>query len=250
MALFATFSYQRREGLESARELSEAYRGTTLLLADVIEHDDFYTGSHSRGVVSLSLQVADEMGVSPQQRRNVEFAALLHDVGKLAVSKEIINKDGPLSSEEWALIKVHTLDGEKMLRKIGGLFDEVGRVVRSSHENWDGSGYPDGLAGVSIPLEARIVSCCDAFNAMTTDRSYRPAMTTGEALNELRRCAGTQFDPGVAWTLIRQIEMSESRRFDPMLEPSGPLGSSSRNVSTEDFPTGTPVAKSVQSQTS
>jgi putative nucleotidyltransferase with HDIG domain len=216
-ALLGIFARQRRTGLESALELSDAYRGTTLLLADVIEHDDHYTGSHSKGVVNLSLEVAHKMGLDAHGMRNVEFAALLHDVGKLAISKEIINKEGRLSSEEWALMRLHTITGEQMLHKIGGLFDEVARLVRSSHERWDGTGYPDGLAGVAIPLESRIVSCCDAFDAMTTDRSYRPAMTTGEALEELRRNAGTQFDPGVAWTLIELVEASERRRFDPML---------------------------------
>jgi HD-GYP domain-containing protein (c-di-GMP phosphodiesterase class II) len=219
-ALLWIFARQRRNGLESALELSDAYRGTTLLLADVIEHDDHYTGSHSKGVVTLSLQVAHRMGLDAHGIRNVEFAALLHDVGKLAISKEIINKEGPLSSEEWALMRLHTITGEQMLHKIGGLFDEVARLVRSSHERWDGTGYPDGLAGVAIPLESRIVSCADAFDAMTTDRSYRPAMTTGEALAELRANAGTQFDPGVAWTLVELVEESEKRRFDPML--SGP----------------------------
>ena len=220
-ALLAIFAHQRRSGLESALELSDAYRGTTLLLADVIEHDDHYTGSHSKGVVTLSLEVAHKMGLDAHGLRNVEFAALLHDVGKLAISKEIINKEGPLSSEEWALMRLHTITGEQMLHKIGGLFDEVAKLVRSSHERWDGTGYPDGLAGVAIPIESRIVSCCDAFDAMTTDRSYRPAMTTGEALAELRRNAGTQFDPGVAWTLVDLVEASEKKRFDPMLNGSG-----------------------------
>ena len=218
-ALLWIFARQRRHGLDSALELSDAYRGTTLLLADVIEHDDHYTGSHSKGVVTLSLEVGHKMGLDAHALRNVEFAALLHDVGKLAISKEIINKEGPLSSEEWALMRLHTITGEQMLHKIGGLFDEVARLVRSSHERWDGTGYPDGLAGVAIPLESRIVSCCDAFDAMTTDRSYRPAMTTVEALAELRANAGTQFDPGVAWTLIDLVEASEKRRFDPMLRP-------------------------------
>lgn len=217
LGLFAIFAIQRRLALESARDLSEAYRGTTLLLADVIEHDDFYTGTHSRGVVSRSLQVADEMGLDGEQRRNVEFAALLHDVGKLAISKEIINKDGPLSSAEWTQMRRHTIEGERMLRKIGGLFDDVARVVRSSHERWDGTGYPDGLSGVSIPLEARIVTCCDAFDAMTTDRAYRRAMTPSQALDELRKHSGTQFDPGVAWTVIRLVEESESRQLNSML---------------------------------
>jgi HD-GYP domain-containing protein (c-di-GMP phosphodiesterase class II) len=206
IALLAIFAGERRARLEGALELSQAYRGTTTLLADVIEHDDQYTGDHSRGVVSVSLQVAEEMGLDARQRRNVEFAALLHDVGKLAISKQIINKPGPLSSQEWALMRLHTVTGERMLLKIGGLFDCVARIVRSTHERWDGTGYPDGLRGEEIPLEARVVACCDAFNAMVTDRPYRPALTVGQALAELDNSAGTQFDPAVAKTVTAIIE--------------------------------------------
>jgi HD-GYP domain-containing protein (c-di-GMP phosphodiesterase class II) len=215
IVLLARFAYERRVGLENALQLSSAYRGTTTLLADVIEHDDNYTGSHSRGVVSLSLEVGEKMGLDAAQLRHVEFAALLHDVGKLAISKDIINKKGPLSKEEWALMKVHTITGEEMLGKVGGLFADVAKIVRSSHERWDGDGYPDGLKGVAIPLEARIVSCCDAFNAMTTDRAYRPAMSVDAALDEVRHCAGTQFDPGVALTLIEVVMSEEAEHPSP-----------------------------------
>src|SRR5919201_232114 len=137
IALLAIFAGERRARLGGALELSQAYRGTTTLLADVIEHDDQYTGDHSRGVVSVSLQVAEEMGLDARQRRRVEFAALLHDMGNLAISKQIINKPGPLASEEWALMRLHTVTGEHMLLKIGGLFDDVARIVRSTHERWD-----------------------------------------------------------------------------------------------------------------
>jgi putative nucleotidyltransferase with HDIG domain len=167
----------------------------------VVEADDAYTGSHSRGVVELSLAVSDRLGLEHRQRRNVEFAALLHDVGKIAVPKEIINKPGPLDAEEWQVMYRHTIEGEEMLNRVGGALAEVGRIVRSSHEHYDGSGYPDGLAGEEIPIEARIVTCCDAFSAMTTTRSYRKAMPLEAALTELRECAGTQFDPQVAEAL-------------------------------------------------
>ena len=221
--MLARFANERRAGLESALELSNAYRGTTTLLADVIEHDDNYTGSHSRGVVSLSLEVGEKMGLDPAQLRNVEFAALLHDVGKLAISKDIINKKGPLSESEWALMKVHTITGEEMLGKVGGLFASVAKIVRSSHERWDGKGYPDRLKGVAIPVEARIVACCDAFNAMTTDRSYRSAMSLDAALEEVRSNAGTQFDPGVALTLIDIITSEEAEKMDPAARELGEL---------------------------
>jgi HD-GYP domain-containing protein (c-di-GMP phosphodiesterase class II) len=200
-AVLAVLSRERQARIDQALELSEAYQGTALLLGDVVEADDAYTGSHSRGVVELSLGVADRIGLDLRQRRNVEFAALLHDVGKIAVPKEIINKKGPLDDEEWKIMHRHTIEGEKMLNRVGGVLSEVGRIVRSSHEHYDGSGYPDGLAGKEIPIEARVVTCCDAFSAMTTTRSYRAAMSLADALAELRACAGTQFDPDVAAAL-------------------------------------------------
>jgi HD-GYP domain-containing protein (c-di-GMP phosphodiesterase class II) len=204
--VLAVLSRERQTRIEQALELSEAYQGTALLLGDVVEADDAYTGSHSRGVVELSLAVSDNLGLSYEQRRNVEFAALLHDVGKIAVPDEIINKKGPLDDEEWKVMRRHTIEGERMLKRIGGVLAEVGTIVRASHEDFDGSGYPDGLAGEEIPIEARIVTCCDAFSAMTTTRSYRKAMSTEAAIAELRACAGTQFDPEVVATLLELVE--------------------------------------------
>jgi HD-GYP domain-containing protein (c-di-GMP phosphodiesterase class II) len=199
--VLAVLSRERQARVDQAIELSSAYRGTAMLLGDVVEADDAYTGSHSRGVVELSLAVSDRLGLDHRQRRNVEFAALLHDVGKIAVPKEIINKAGPLDPEEWQIMYRHTIEGEEMLNRVGGVLSEVGRIVRSSHEHYDGSGYPDGLVGEEIPIEARIVACCDAFSAMTTTRSYRKAMPVEAALAEVRACAGTQFDPRVADSL-------------------------------------------------
>jgi HD-GYP domain-containing protein (c-di-GMP phosphodiesterase class II) len=204
--LFFVFALERSARVRQAIELSRAYRGTTLLLSDVLEADDEYTGFHSRSVVSLSVAVADAMGLSSRQRRNVEFGALLHDVGKIAVPKEIINKAGPLTDDEWLVIKTHTIEGQKMLDRVGGLLSQVGRIVRSSHEKWDGTGYPDGLEGEEIPVESAIVSCCDAFNAMTTDRSYRAAMSLDEAIEELEANAGTQFSPAVVDALMRVLK--------------------------------------------
>ena len=199
--VLAYLSRERRARIDQALELSSAYKGTALLLGDVVEADDAYTGSHSRGVVELSLGVAERLGLDARQCRNVEFAALLHDVGKIAVPKEIINKPGPLDDDEWAIMHRHTIEGEEMLNRVGGVLSEVGRIVRASHEDYDGTGYPDGLAGEEIPIEARIVTCCDAFSAMTTTRSYRQAMPVEKALEEVRRCSGTQFDPQVAAAL-------------------------------------------------
>jgi putative nucleotidyltransferase with HDIG domain len=197
LGLLAWFAGERRERLVNLLELNSAYRGTALVLGDVVEADDGYTGVHCRGVLGLALAVADELGLDADRRRNLEFGALLHDVGKIAIPKEIINKPGKLDPEEWQIIKTHTLEGQNMLDRIGGFMRDVGLIVRSHHERWDGGGYPDGLAGDEIPLEARIVSCCDSWNAMRTDRAYRKALAPEVALEELSANAGRQFDPHI-----------------------------------------------------
>jgi len=203
VALLRFFSHERQRRLDHALELSDAYRGTAFLLGDVVEADDAYTGSHSRHVVDLVLAVADALKLPEAERRDAEFVALLHDVGKIRIPASIINKPGALDAEERAVIETHTIEGERMLERVGGLLGHVGRLVRSCHEHWDGNGYPDRLAGEEIPLVARIVCACDAFSAMTTDRPYRAARTHDEALTELHRCAGTQFDPQVVAALAR-----------------------------------------------
>jgi HD-GYP domain-containing protein (c-di-GMP phosphodiesterase class II) len=204
-ALLRTFARERKVRVDHALELSHAYRGTAMLLGDVVEADDAYTGSHSQDVVLLSIAVAEELGVDARMRRDTEFVALLHDVGKIRIPNEIINKPGPLTPEERAIIETHTLIGEEMLDRVGGVLGNVGSLVRSCHERYDGGGYPDGLAGEDIPLVARIVCACDAYNAMTTDRPYRAGRTPEEALAELRRCSGAQFDPDVVDALARVV---------------------------------------------
>jgi HD-GYP domain-containing protein (c-di-GMP phosphodiesterase class II) len=208
LGLLGEFARERRARIDHTLELSHAYRGTAMLLGDVVEADDAYTGSHSRDVVTLVLDVCDRLGLSARDRRDAEFAALLHDVGKIRVPGKIINKPGPLTPKERAVMEAHTVEGEKLLSQVGGLLGNVGRIVRSCHEDWDGTGYPDGLAGEEIPLAARIVRCCDAFSAMTTDRPYRKARPVAEALEELRRCAGTDFDPQVVEALADLVAQS------------------------------------------
>jgi len=206
VVLLHVFAQERQRRLDHALELSNAYRGTAMLLGEMIAADDAYTGSHSRDVVDLVLAVSDALGLDPRTRRHAEFAALLHDVGKVKIPAEIINKPGPLDADEWALMSTHTVLGEEMLGHVGGLLGEVGHVVRSSHERWDGRGYPDGLAGEQIPIAARIVSACDAWSAMTTDRAYRARLTHREAVAELRRCAGSQLDERVVDALLSVLD--------------------------------------------
>jgi HD-GYP domain-containing protein (c-di-GMP phosphodiesterase class II) len=158
--------------------------------------------------LELAELVADRLGLEDHDRRHIESAALFHDVGKVAIPDEILDKPGPLTGEEWAVVRTHTIRGQELLAKAGGVPDEVGTIVRATHERWDGLGYPDSLSGPSIPLAARIISCCAAFNAMTTKRSYREAMSAEVALRELVDHAGTQFDPHVVKTVIAAIRTS------------------------------------------
>jgi HD-GYP domain-containing protein (c-di-GMP phosphodiesterase class II) len=206
VGLLSVFARERKVRIDHELELRDAYRGTAFLLGDVVEADDGYTGEHSRDVVQLTLSVVDELGLDEQARRDAEFVALLHDIGKLRVPNEIINKAGPLTDEEWELVRMHTVEGERLLHRVGGLLGQIGRIVRSCHERFDGTGYPDGLAGEQIPPIARIVYCCDAYNAMTSDRAYRAAMPRADAVAELRAGSGTQFDPVVVDALVAVVE--------------------------------------------
>jgi putative nucleotidyltransferase with HDIG domain len=213
LLLMHYFSDERRRRLEQMTELNAAYRGTAMVLGDVVESDDAYTGEHSRGVVQLALEVAQELRLDEQTCRRVDFGAMLHDVGKVAIPKEIINKPGPLDPDEWDIVKTHTTEGQRMLDQVGGLMRNIGLIVRAHHERWDGTGYPDGLRGDEIPIEARIVSACDTWSAMTTTRSYRIAMSREAAMAELQSAAGTQLDPTVVDALIRVIVRNGEHRM-------------------------------------
>jgi putative nucleotidyltransferase with HDIG domain len=211
IALLAGFAHQRRASIDRSVALGAAYRGTAFLLGDFVDRDDAYTGEHSREVVELVVAVADALGLDERDRRDAEFAALLHDVGKMRVPRELINKPGALTSNEREVMDRHTIEGEEMLARVGGLLGDVGEIVRSCHERFDGRGYPDGLGGEEIPLIARIVSCCDAWSAMTADRPYRRALSSETALHELRVQSGRQFDPAVVEALLRVLERQPAR---------------------------------------
>jgi len=209
VVVIALFARDRRARTDALIDLSRTYRGTALVLGDVIEADDTYTGTHSRNVLELSLAVADELRLDAATRREVEFTSLLHDIGKLRIPNSVINKPGALTPAERALINTHTLEGERILGQIGGFLAHVGVIVRSCHERWDGGGYPDGLAGDAIPVPARIVSCCDAYDAITSDRPYRKARSAEVALAELIAGSGSQFDPAVV-RAVRAIVAREA----------------------------------------
>jgi HD-GYP domain-containing protein (c-di-GMP phosphodiesterase class II) len=210
IGVLAVFSRERRRRIENLSELNNAYQGMALVLGDVVEHDDGYTGEHCRDVVALALATGVRLGLAPDRMRNLEFAALLHDVGKVAIPKAIINKPGKLDPDEWELIKTHTVEGQRMLDRVGGFMSDVGLIVRSHHERWDGGGYPDALAGDTIPLEARIITCCDSYNAMTTTRSYRKALSAEVATREMLDCSGSQFDPAVVAAMLAAVAGEEA----------------------------------------
>jgi two-component system, cell cycle response regulator len=176
----------------SARPSAGRQSGDVLLRA--LTERNAALGDHLQGVADLATAVGVAMGLAGEDLEDLRRAAALHDVGKMAIPDAILDKPGPLSGEEWSFVRRHTLVGERILAAAPALH-RVSRLVRASHERYDGTGYPDRLAGDDIPLGARIIFVCDAFDAMISERPYHRAASTEEALDELRRCAGTQFDP-------------------------------------------------------
>jgi HD-GYP domain-containing protein (c-di-GMP phosphodiesterase class II) len=159
------------------------------------------TADHSHRLARLARRVAERMGLDALRCTEVELVAVLHDVGKLAIDPRILDHRGPLDDLQRHIMRRHTIQGEDILCMTAGL-EHLGPAVRATHEWWNGGGYPDGVAGEEIPLEARIVSCADAFDAMVHDRSYRPALSREEARRRIDRDAGRQFDPMVAAAVL------------------------------------------------
>ncbi len=188
---------------KSSRRAS-AERQTTDVLLKVLAERSPELGAHMDGVTHLCLLVAGKLGLSEDKTTSLVQAASLHDIGKLAIPDEILSKPGPLTEDEWSFVRKHTLIGERILGAAPAL-SRAAKLVRASHERYDGTGYPDGLAADEIPLEARIICACDAYDAMKSERPYRPRKNHHEALAELGRCAGTHFDPDVVRTLVEVL---------------------------------------------
>jgi diguanylate cyclase (GGDEF)-like protein len=191
---------QRMYAQKHAGRMSASRQSKDVLLSALTERDPAL-GGHMSVVADLAERTARRLGLNRDELEIVRHAAELHDVGKVAIPDEILAKSGPLTPEEWTFVRRHTLAGERIISAAPAL-TPVARLVRSSHERWDGAGYPDRLAGDSIPLGARIIAVADAFDAMTSGRPYRAATTHQEALAELQRCAGTQFDPAVVAAFV------------------------------------------------
>ena len=191
------------------RELQRAYISTVTMLADAVEAKDPYTHGHCEMASRHARLIARRMGLDDYQRSVVCYAALLHDVGKIGVSDGVLNKPGPLLPEERELMRAHVRVGYELLRNVPAL-QAIADVVLHHHEWYDGSGYPDGLRGEEIPVAARIVSAVDAYSAMVTRRSYKEAYTDEHAREELRRCAGSQFDPRVVESFLEVLDSPEA----------------------------------------
>ena len=200
LAIASASSY---EGLE------RTFVSTVEALANALEANDEYTSTHARWISDLSMRVGVELGLSEAIVKRLELGGLLHDIGKIGVPSNILAKPGRLTASERAVVEMHPILGERIIAPIDRLQD-VQAIVRHCHERWDGHGYPDGLAGEDIPLEARIIFVCDAYHAMTTDRPYRRRLSHPEAVRRLRDGAGTQFDPHVTEACLRVVTQTRA----------------------------------------
>ena len=187
-------------------ELERTFLSTVEALANALEVKDDYTHSHARWITDLSVRVGRELGLDEGALKRLELGALFHDIGKIGIPTNILLKPGPLTPSERAVVETHPELGERILAPIEQLAD-VRPIVRACHERWDGAGYPDGLDGERIPLEARIVFTCDAFHSMTTDRPYRERLPVEEAERRLQEAAGSQFDPRVVEAVLRALRV-------------------------------------------
>jgi len=191
-----TLRARSRELMDSYRRLEESSLEAIKSLNATVDAKDPYTAGHSARVQRIALAVATELGVTPGRLDAVRFGGLFHDIGKIAVPDSILTKPGKLDDAEFDVIRRHPADGAEILSHFSRLREAV-PLIRHHHERWDGQGYPDRLVGDAIPLEACVVGLADAWDAMTTDRPYRAAMSAEEAAAEIRRCRGTQFSPAV-----------------------------------------------------
>jgi diguanylate cyclase (GGDEF)-like protein len=208
LELLAGLAQQTKLALQSVASyasLERTFLATVEALANALEASDEHTSRHARWITDLALRVGRELSLDARALKRLELGALFHDIGKIGIDSALLTKEGPLTDEERAIVETHPVLGERILAPIEQLAD-VRPIVRSCHERYDGSGYPDHLAGELIPLEARIVFVCDAYHAMTSDRSYRLGLGVEEAKRRLEEASGTQFDPAVVRALLRVLD--------------------------------------------
>ena len=189
-----------------ARRLEELFLASVQSLAEALEVKDPYTRGHSVRVSHYSAVIAKEMGLGGELLRRIELGGHVHDIGKIGVREDLLNKPSTLTTEEYQHIMTHPMVGWKILAPLLGDTPEALHIVRSHHERFDGRGIPDGLAGTDIPLAARIAAAADCFDAMTSDRPYRPGLSIDEALAEISRCSGSQFDPQIVDAMMSAVD--------------------------------------------
>jgi HD-GYP domain-containing protein (c-di-GMP phosphodiesterase class II) len=208
LKLFTSLASQTAVAIENARlyeNLKDAFIATVHTLAETIEKRDPYTGGHTKRVMQYSLAIGRASGLSDDEMRRLELAAVLHDIGKIGVRDSVLLKNGRLTDEEFEEIKKHTIYGEEILNHIKHFKNAIAGV-KYHHERYDGRGYPDGVKGEDIDITARIIAIADTFDAMTTDRPYRKGLSLETAFEELKRCSGTQFDPELVNAFLNAFE--------------------------------------------
>ncbi|OGN96405.1 MAG: hypothetical protein A2Y89_03160 [Chloroflexi bacterium RBG_13_51_18] len=188
----------------------DAYKNTVTALAAAIDSKDSHMRGHSQRVMEYSLKAGAALYFSPEEMENLEYAAVLHDIGKIAIDSSILSKPGPLTPGEWEIMRAHPVIGAELLREIPFL-EKASEFVLYHHEKYDGTGYPDGLKGEDIPMGARLIAIADAFDAMTIDSSYRGALSLEKAIKELNQNAGTQFCPKALKAFAAGVRLNGER---------------------------------------
>jgi putative two-component system response regulator len=207
-------NYMEKPGLPTAGDvIAKSYISTLKTLNRILEARDQYTRIHSQKVSEYALKIAQELGFSQDEQEVMYQTALLHDIGKVGVAEMILNKPDKLSPQEWSEIKKHAQIGEEFLAPLKALHIEQS-MIRHHHERYDGRGYPDRLKGEDIPLYARILAVADAYEAMTSQRPYRKPISQSEAIAELKRCSGTQFDPEIVKAFVKTLEEENNLERD------------------------------------
>jgi HD-GYP domain-containing protein (c-di-GMP phosphodiesterase class II) len=214
-----TLTSRFRQSTLHIQEVEENYESLWQVMFSALDLRDGITGGHSSRVADLAVQLGQRLDMSANEIQHLRWAALLHDVGKLGVADHILMKPGPLSAAEWEQMKRHPAYGYSIVGR-DGFLRQVAEIVYCHHERYDGKGYPRGLAGEEIPLAARIFAAADAYDAMTSDRPYRPALSHSQAIEEIQRNAGSQFDPRVVAAVLQWAgEASRSERSRRVVPP-------------------------------
>jgi HD-GYP domain-containing protein (c-di-GMP phosphodiesterase class II) len=197
------------ENTRLQQTLMDAYKNTILALAAAVDIKDPYSRGHSQRVMEYSVKAGVALSFSAEEVETLEYAGILHDVGKMNIDASILTKPGPLSPEEWEIMHTHPVAGSELLKSIPFL-EKAAELVLCHHERYDGTGYPNGLKNNAIPMGARIIAVADAFDNMTTDRAYRSALPIDAAVKELNECSGSQFCPMSVKAFIDGLRLNES----------------------------------------